>query len=74
MLDCVHKATDNHMVIPVGSALSMQPMPPSPDCTGREKCDARPLHLTDEGLSASANAPLFQNLMELAGIHQRGHE
>ena len=30
VLDCVHKATDNQMVIPVGSALSMQPMPPPP--------------------------------------------
>ena len=28
VLDCVHKATDNQMVIPVGSGLSMQPMPP----------------------------------------------
>ena len=68
VLDCVHKATDNQMVIPVGSALSMQPMPPSPslDCRFASKNMMHSLHLTDEGLSTSANVQLFQNLMELA--------
>ena len=61
----VHLATDNQMVIPVESGRSMQPRPPLLIALGKNMMHS--LHLTDEGLSASANVPLFQNFMEPAG-------